>query len=142
MARSNRQAEYLSTVPLFSALSKSDLRSVVKASDDLDVFAGRELVTEGQPGREFFLILEGTATVRRRGRKVATLGPGQFFGELSLLDRGARSATVEAATNLRLLVLDRQAFMGLLESVPGFAAKLLVGMAQRLREADNRAITH
>lgn len=134
--------EYLANVGLFSALSKSELRQVARAAERLDVEAGHELVTQGRIGHEFFLILEGQAQVIRDGAQIATLGPGQYFGELSLLDHGARSATVVAETDMRLLVLGQREFSGLLETIPGMAAKLLVGMAHRLREADTRAVSH
>jgi CRP-like cAMP-binding protein len=142
VARASKQSEYLATVPLFSALSRSDLRRVVQVAEELDVPSGQVLVTEGRIGREFFLILEGRANVRRNGRKVATLGPGRYFGELALIDRKPRSATVEAATPMKLLVLGQREFAGLLETLPGVATKLLAGLAQRLREADARAVTH
>jgi len=142
VTRASKQSEYLATVPLFSALSRSDLRQVMRVAEELDVPSGQVLVTEGRTGREFFLILEGRAIVRRNGRKVATLGPGQYFGELALIDRKPRSATVEAASAMKLLVLGQREFAGLLETLPGVAAKLLTGLAQRLRQADTRAVTH
>ena len=142
MTRASKQSEYLATVPLFSALSRSDLRQVMRVAEELDVPSGQVLVTEGRTGREFFLILDGRAIVRRNGRKVATLGPGQYFGELALIDRKPRSATVEAASAMKLLVLGQREFAGLLETLPGVAAKLLTGLAQRLRQADTRAVTH
>jgi CRP-like cAMP-binding protein len=140
--KASKELEYLATVPLFSALSKTELRQVVRSAEELDVDAGAELVTEGRVGREFFLILRGQAVVRRGGRKVATLGPGQWFGELALIDNEPRSATVVAATDMKLLVLGQAEFGGLLESIPGIAAKLLTGMAHRLREADARAVSN
>jgi len=135
-------ADRLALVPLFSALSKAELRKVERASDEIDAPTGRVLVTQGRTGREFFLILGGEAVVHRNQRKVATLGPGEYFGELSLIDRGARSATVTAVTDMRLLVLGQREFAGLVEDLPGMAAKLLKGLAQRLREADARDLGH
>lgn len=143
MAKRRQQAsatDRLVAVPLFSALSKAELRQVERASDEIDAPAGRVLVTQGRTGREFFLILSGEAVVHRNRRKVATLGPGQYFGELSLIDRGARSATVTAVTDMHLLVLGQREFAGLLEELPAMAAKLLKGLAQRLRDADARAV--
>ncbi len=141
MAKASKGVDYLATVPLFSALSNAELAQVVQAAEELDVPAGEELVTEGRVGREFFLILSGEATVTRDGQQVATLEPGQWFGELSLLDQEPRSATVRAATDMKLLVLGQQVFAGLLETIPQVAAKLLRGMAHRLREADARVIS-
>ena len=100
------------------------------------------LVEEGKPGHEFFLIEDGTAEVRRKNRKVATLGRGQFFGELSLLDRGPRSATVVADTDMTLVVLGQREFLGVIDEVPSMAHKLLAALAGRLREADSRALSH
>ena len=135
-------ADQLANVPLFSALSKRDLQRVAKASDEVAIEAGRTLVEQGRTGHEFFLILEGEAVVRRNNRKVATLGPGQHFGELAILDRGPRSASVIAETDMRVLVLGQREFVGVLDSIPGMASKLLTTMAQRLREADSRAVGH
>jgi CRP-like cAMP-binding protein len=94
------------------------------------------LVEEGTIGREFFLIVTGTAKVVRDGRKVATLGPGSHFGELALLDRRPRTASVVSEDAMDVLVLDQRHFNGLLESVPSIARKLLAALATRLREAD------
>ena len=135
-------ADQLANVPLFSALSKRDLQRVAKASDEISIAAGRVLVEQGRTGHEFFLILEGEAVVRRNNRKVATLGPGQYFGELAILDRGPRSASVVANTDMRVLVLGQREFVGVLDSIPGMASKLLTTMAQRLREADTKALSH
>jgi CRP-like cAMP-binding protein len=115
---------------------------VAKASDEITIEAGRTLVEQGRTGHEFFLILEGTAVIRRNNRKLAELGPGQYFGELSILDRGPRSASVVANTDMRVLVLGQREFVGVLDSIPGMAYKMLTVMAQRLREADTRATSH
>ena len=135
-------ADQLANVPLFSALSKRDLQRVAKASDEVPIEAGRTLVEQGRTGHEFFLILEGEAVVRRNNRKVANLGPGEYFGELAILDRGPRSASVVANTDMRVLVLGQREFVGVLDSIPGMSSKLLTTMAQRLREADTRAVGH
>jgi CRP-like cAMP-binding protein len=139
---SAEHAEHLAKVPLFAGLSKKDLAKIAKASEEVEIAAGRTLVDQGRPGHEFYLILEGTAVVRRNNRKVAELGPGQYFGELAILDRGPRSASVVANTDMRVLVLSQRSFVGVLESLPGMAYKILTVMAQRLREADTRALGH
>jgi CRP-like cAMP-binding protein len=139
MARSTPATDRLAAVPLFSALSKKELEQVDQAADELDVEAGHEIVTQGRTGHEFFLILSGQAKVKRDGTEVATLGPGQFFGELALLDKGPRSATVVADTDMKLVVLGQREFAGLLDTVPGLAAKILTGVAQRLRESDAKS---
>jgi CRP-like cAMP-binding protein len=134
--------EHLAQVRLFSACSNKELALIGRASDEIKVPAGKVLVQEGTIGYEFYLILEGQAIVKRGGRKVATLGPGQYFGELSLLDRQPRSATVEGATDMTVLVLGKREFSGLLDEVPTLAHKLLSAMAARLREADAKAFSH
>jgi len=133
---------HLAQVRLFSSCTKKELEQISRASDEITVPAGKELVTEGQYGHEFFLILDGTATVRRNGRKVATLGTGQYFGELAVLSRSVRNATVTADTPLTVLVLGQREFAAVVESVPRLASKLLNQMAERLREADERALSH
>ena len=85
------------------------------------------------------MILSGTARVTRHGRKIATLGPGDAFGELALLEKAPRNATVVAETDMELVVLGQREFAGLVDEVPGFARKMLAGMAKRLREADARS---
>lgn len=130
----------LGDIWLFSACSAGQLRTIRRQVEEVAVDAGTLLCEEGTVGREFFFIVEGTATVRRKGRKVATLGEGKYFGELSLLDRRPRSATVVSETEMTLLVLDQRRFNGLLDAVPALSHKLLVAMAARIREADARAV--
>ena len=138
----SKTAEHLAQVPLFSACSKKDLMLIAKAAEEVSVKAGKVIVEENQPGHEFFLILDGAATVRRNNRKLAALGPGQYFGELALLDRGPRTATVTADTDMTLAVLGQREFVGVLEGVPGLAYKILAIMARRLRDADTKAVSH
>jgi len=134
--------EQLAQVRMFSAFNKKELALIARASDEVSVPAGKELVQEGTPGHEFFLILSGEASVRRNGRKIVTLGPGQYFGELALLDRGPRTATVVSETPMELLVLGQREFAGVLDEVPHLAHKLLTIMAARVREADAKAFSH
>jgi CRP-like cAMP-binding protein len=141
MARDSK-LEHLGQVRLFSALNKKELTLLGRASDELQVSSGKVIVEEGTVGREFFLILEGQAVVRRGGRKVAILGPGQYFGELALLDRAPRNATVVAETDMLVLVLGQREFAGILDGLPPVSMKLLQAMAHRLREADARATSH
>jgi CRP/FNR family cyclic AMP-dependent transcriptional regulator len=142
MARKDAKIDHLSKVRLFAACSNKELGIIGRASDEVSVAPGTELVAEGSSGHEFFLILNGQAAVKRNGRKIATLGPGQYFGELALLDRGARSATVVSEEPMELLVLGQREFSAILDEVPGLAHKLLSMMAGRLREADARALSH
>lgn len=130
----------LAAVPLFSACSKRDLQIVARHAEVVEVPAGTEIVTEGGKGDAFFFILAGEAAVRRRGRTVAMLGAGQFFGELALLDPAPRDATVVAASPLTVGVLGARVFRAIVADVPAMSGKLLRGMAQRLREADQRDV--
>jgi CRP/FNR family cyclic AMP-dependent transcriptional regulator len=136
MARGDSHLDKLAEVPLFSACSRKDLQRIAKASDEVEVKSGRVLVDQGKTGHEFFLILDGTATVRRNDRKVAELGPGSYFGELALLSREPRDASVVASSDMKLLILGQREFTGLIDSVPGLASKILAIMAKRLRQSD------
>ena len=132
--------DHLAQVPLFSACSKKDLQLVAKRAEDVKVDAGKQLVSEGETGTEFFVVIDGNAVVSRRGQKVAELGPGGFFGELALLDKAPRNATVTADTPMELVVLGQREFAGLIDDVPEFAHKLLAGLARRLRDADAHTV--
>ena len=132
--------DHLQNIAMFSACSKRDLQLVARRAEDVRVPAGKVLVNEGETGHEFFVILDGTARVTRHGKRVATLGAGAAFGELALLDRAPRNATVIAETPMELVVLGQREFAGIIDEVPGFARKLLAGMAQRLREADAKSV--
>jgi CRP-like cAMP-binding protein len=128
----------LKSIWLFSACTNSELRRIRSSLDEVQVPKGKILVEEGRIGLEFFLIVEGRAVVTRNGRKVATLGPGGYFGELALLDRRPRSASVVSETDMDVLVLSQRQFNGLLESVPTISRKLLAALADRLRDADSK----
>lgn len=138
----DRKLEHLAQVKMFSSLSKKELGLISRASDVVTVPEGTEIVQEGQIGHEFYLLLSGSVTVRRAGRKVATLSAGDYFGEMALLDRGPRSATIVANGHCELLVIGQREFMSVLDQVPPVAHKLLVSMASRLREADSKALSH
>ncbi|MBM3673396.1 MAG: cyclic nucleotide-binding domain-containing protein [Actinobacteria bacterium] len=140
MARRDAFLDHLAQVPLFSALSRKELALIARRAEDVKVDAGRVLVTEGTTGSEFFVIVEGTAKVTRRGRKVASIKPGDAFGELALLDKAPRNATVVAETPMEVVVLGQREFGGIIDEVPGFARKLLAGMAKRLRDADAKSV--
>ena len=142
MARKDSKLDHLAQVRLFRACSRKELTTIGRASDEVRVSAGKTIVEEGQTGHEFFLILEGNASVTRNGRKVATLGPGDYFGELALLDRGPRNATVKADSDMEVLVLGQREFSGVLDEVPTIAHKLLSSMATRLREADAKQVAN
>jgi CRP-like cAMP-binding protein len=135
MARQSH-LEHLASVPLFSACSKKELQAVARASDELDLPAGRFLCEQGAVGREAFIIVEGTAEVRRNNRKVATLTTGACVGELALLDHGPRTATAVCESDCTVLVVDRRNFLAIVESSHTLTSRLLEYMAARIRELD------
>jgi CRP/FNR family cyclic AMP-dependent transcriptional regulator len=141
--RKNKDAKVrlLNGVSLFSACSRAELNRIASLVDQVEVPAGKVLAREDEPGWEFFVIAEGSAKATKRGRKIASLDRGSFFGEMSLLDQGPRSATVTAETDMQLLVLSSRSFSTLIESNPSVSRKLLRGMAERLRTTQN-APTH
>lgn len=138
----DKKLEHLSQVKMFSSLNKKELGLVAKASEVIKVPAGTDIVKEGEIGHEFYLVASGSAVVRRNGRKIVTLGPGSYFGEMALLDKGPRTATVTTEEPCELVVLGQREFMAVLDQVPVVAHKLLVTLAGRLREADTRAVSH
>lgn len=109
---------HLASVPLFSGCTTKELRDIAKATVELTLDQGKEFVTQGDVGREAFIIVDGTAEVTRSGQTIGQLGPGDCVGELALLDHGPRTATVTATTPLTVLVLGPREFSGLLDEVP------------------------
>src|SRR4051794_29550419 len=116
MARGTQaRIEHLRKVPLLSSCSTKDLQRIASRADELTLEPGKKLAEQGRQGREAFVIVDGTCTVSRNGKKVATLGPGEVVGELSLLDHGPRTATVTADTPMNVQVLDQRHFMAVLD---------------------------
>ena len=122
----------LETIELFSELTKSERRAVSRLMTNVVIKEGRDLMVEGSVGREFLIILDGEATVRRRGRLVARVGPGDFLGELAVIAGVPRTATVTADTEMNVSVLNRREFSSLLDEQPKLARKVLVGAVKRL----------
>jgi CRP-like cAMP-binding protein len=122
----------LARAPLFEGLSKKELAELAKSTDDLEVPAGKVLCKEGDLGHEFFVILEGEAEVRKGDRTVDTMGPGDFFGEIALVEKTHRTATVTATAPLRFFVLTGQSFWTLLDHSPEVERKVLRALAKRV----------
>ncbi len=139
MANKKQQLESLRNVSLFSACSKKELETVAKATDEITMTAGTLIMDQGQTGREAFVVVEGEVVVKRNNRKVATLGPGSVVGEMSLLDRGPRTATVICDTDCTLLVIDHRRFRSVVDEIPSISHKLMSSLAARIRELDRRA---
>ena len=138
MASKRAYLDHLRNVPLFNSCSNKELQTIARATDELTVPAGHVLTDQGQMGHEAFVIVDGSATVKRNGKKVATLGPGSVVGELSLLDHGPRTATVTTDSDTTVLVIEQRYFLGVLEDVPSLARKLLATLAGRVREFDRQ----
>jgi CRP-like cAMP-binding protein len=130
----NAKIELLKQVPLFSDCSKRELEHIAQIADEIGFPAGRTLIEEGKPGREFFVIAEGTVEVRRGGRKLPQRGDASSFGEMALLTGKPRSATVTTTSPVRTLVISDRAFKRLFQDVPSLAPKLLANVAARLAE--------
>jgi CRP-like cAMP-binding protein len=124
---------------LFAGLSKRHLRRIADEADVVRFAPGRPIVEEGQPGEAMYVVLTGTATVTRGGRTVATVMPGDFFGELSALDGGARTASIVPQTDVEVLRVFRHTLLRMLRDEPALSLRILEGLAHRLRQVDSRA---
>jgi CRP/FNR family transcriptional regulator, cyclic AMP receptor protein len=122
----------LKQVPLFSRCSKKELGEIAKIADEIDLPEGKVLTREGGRGREFFVLLDGSADVRRNNRKIKSLGSGDFLGEISLVTKAPRTATVTTSSPVRALVVSEQNFRRLLENSPQVQVKVLEALAERL----------
>jgi CRP/FNR family transcriptional regulator, cyclic AMP receptor protein len=137
--RSSSPEELLSGVGLFSSLSRRRLRKIADASRVVNHEAGKKVAAEGLGALAFHLVLEGTASVQKRGTTIRTLGPGDYFGEISMIDGQPRSATVVASEPMRVLAIPHQDFEQVIDEDPGFARHLLKTLCGRLREAEARS---
>ncbi len=127
----------LQAVDLLRDCTHAQLEEVARLAERVQVGEGEVLAREGRIGREFFLILSGSVAVTQRGRRVNTLGPGDFFGELAAMDPGPRNATVTALTDLDVLIIGPREFSAM-AAIPGFRDALFRSMASRLRAVDAR----
>jgi CRP/FNR family cyclic AMP-dependent transcriptional regulator len=130
--RKNAKIEALKKVPLFARCSKKELGEIAQIADEIDLPEGKVLTKEGASGREFFVLLEGDAEVRRKRRKVGTLGAGDFLGEIALVTKTPRTATVKTTSPVRALVVSEQNFRRLLTRAPQVQIKVLEALAERV----------
>jgi CRP-like cAMP-binding protein len=135
MLRRNEKVQWIRHVPLFSQCSKRELAQIASIADEIDLREGKVLIREGERGREFFVLLEGNAEVTKDGRKINTVGPGDFFGEIALVSHSPRTATVTATSPVHTLVITERSFARLLEEQPEIQRKVLVALAERLAPA-------
>ncbi len=134
--RRSGKTALLQKVPLFRVLSDKQIAQIDRLVDEVTVPAGKRLATAGDYGRELVVIVEGQATVTIGHRRTVRLGPGDFWGEMSLVDGGPRSATIEAASDMRLLVVGGRQFSALLRKAPLIAIKMMQVLSQRVRDAE------
>ncbi len=134
--RADAKVKVIGGVPLFAGLSKRELAQVASIADEIDFRAGRVLIREGDRGREFFILLEGTADVTRKGKPLATRTSGDFFGEIALVCDRPRVATVTTTSPTRALVVADRDFRGLVKRTPEIAIKVLAAVAERLPADD------
>ena len=132
----DEKIRHLEKVTIFEGATQRQLRAVAAISRVVEMPAGSMLTRAGEPGDEFFVIVDGAAVVEVSPRKRRRLGPGDFFGEMSLLDGEPRSATVRAETDMRLLVIVRRHFQALLAEVPDLTIKLLGTLTRRIRQLE------
>jgi CRP/FNR family cyclic AMP-dependent transcriptional regulator len=128
----NQKIGLIRKVPLFARCSRAELKEIAMLADEIDLREGKEMTRQGAPGREFFVLLEGTADVKKNSRRVNTLGPGDFFGEIALVSREPRTATVIATSPVRALVITDWSFRQLLDDAPRVKTKVMEAMAERL----------
>lgn len=126
------KVDLLKSVPLFAGCSKTELRRLAATADEIDVREGYVLMREGRPGREFFVLVEGTVRVSRNDRTLSELGAGDWFGEIALLTKVPRTASVVATSAVRALVVTDRAFRQLVETMPSIAIKVLASVGDRL----------
>lgn len=132
MMTRDSKVELLEVVPLFESCSRRELGRIAALADEVEVREGKELTRENDQGREFFVLVEGSAEVSRKGRTVNRLGPGDFLGEIALLGDGPRTATVTTTAPSKVLVLTRRDFRGLMQDVPSLPVKVLDAVAARI----------
>jgi CRP-like cAMP-binding protein len=130
--RKDTKVELIGAVPLFANCSKAELQRIASLADELDLGDGATLIREGERGREFLVVVDGTVTVTKGGKKIRDLGAGDFIGEIALISDVPRTATVTATSPVRLLVVTDRAFRGLVEEMPSIATKVLQSLGERL----------
>jgi CRP-like cAMP-binding protein len=126
------KVELIKQVPLFARCSRKELREVASVADEIDLKAGKELTKQGATAREFFVLLDGAAEVRRNGRKIRALGKGDFLGEIALVSKSPRTATVTTTEPTRALVITAQSFDRLLRTNPKIQRGVVEALADRL----------
>src|SRR5919201_2762705 len=130
--RASGKIDLLKRVPLFAGCSKRSLNEIAKIADEIELEEGRVLISEGDPGRQFFVLLDGGAEVKRKRKTINTLGPGDFFGEISLVTERPTTASVKLTEPSTALVISRPAFRRLLLAQPPVPLQVLETLAERV----------
>ena len=128
----NAKVDLLKSVPLFAGCTKSELKQLASSTDEVDLREGYVLVREGRPGREFFVLIDGDVRVSVEDKKIADLAGGDWFGEIALLTKVPRTATITATSDVRALVLTDRSFRRVVETMPSIALKVLASVGDRL----------
>ncbi len=139
MAQTDQKLELLKRVPLLSGLGKRELQEVGRLAEEIDVKAGHVLMREGASGSEFFVIVDGSVRIERGASTLRILGPGDFLGEIALVDDGPRTATATTESAAKLLVVGHREFHSLMDQFPSIQTCVLQALAQRVRNLDTDA---
>lgn len=131
-----QKINHLKKVPMFGTLNNRHLNEIAKYTDQVPVKAGKVLAQQGEKGWEFIFIVEGKARVEKNGKVINNLSEGEFFGEISLIDREPRTATVIAETDMTLLIVNSKSFDHLLDTIPGLQKKILLSLCGYLRRTE------
>jgi CRP/FNR family cyclic AMP-dependent transcriptional regulator len=132
MLRKNSKVELLRRVPLFAGCSNKELARIAMVADEIDFRPGKTLIREGELGREFFVLIDGSAQISRKGKPIDTAGPGDFFGEMALLADQPRNATVTTTSAVNALVVTARSFRDMIGDNPLIALKVMRAVAERL----------
>lgn len=132
LKRHDEKIDHLQKIPLFADLSKKELRFLAQMTSEASVREGSKVVKQGEMGQEAMIVEDGTADVLRDGEKIDDLGPGDFFGEMSLINHMPRNADVVATSDMNLLVMDAREFSSVLSEYPEVSVKILKTVAERL----------
>jgi CRP/FNR family cyclic AMP-dependent transcriptional regulator len=140
LRRHKEYTDHLKALPLFEGLSDKELEFLARVTTETSVKKGSALVKQGELGQEAMIIEKGTASVTREGEELDTIGPGDFFGEMSLINSQPRNASVVATSDMRLLVMDSREFSSVLDKYPEVAVKILKTVVARLVKAQESTV--
>jgi CRP-like cAMP-binding protein len=132
----DEKLDLLHRIPLFSGIDRHGLERLGMLSDEVDVAAGKVLMRQGESGSDMMVIVKGSVAIERDGRRLNTLGAGDFFGEIAIIDGGPRTATVTAEEPSRLLVITHRDFHAMMEEFPEVEAQVLSALAHRIRRLE------